>query len=836
MKKLLPDLIAILAFVLLSFAYFFPADIENRILFQHDTAAGAGAGQEVKEYYEQTGERSRWTNSLFGGMPMYQIAPSYDSTKSLQWVQKAYQLFLPDYVCLTFMLMLGFYILLRVFGIPVWLAGLGGIMWAFSSYFFILISAGHIWKFITLAYVPPTIAGIVLAYRGKLLWGGILTALFVALQITSNHVQMSYYFFFVILFFVGAYFEKAWRTKTLPQFFKASAVLIVAALVGIAANVSNLYHTYAYSKETMRGKSELVQTGDAAKQTSSGLDRDYITQWSYGIDETLTLLVPNFKGGASAALSQSETAMSKANPMYSSLYGSLTQYFGTQPMTSGPVYVGAFVLFLFVLGCFIVKGPLKWALIGATFFSIVLSWGKNFMPLTDFFIDYVPLYNKFRAVSSILVIAEFTIPLLAIFALKRLLEEPEILKQEKKPLGISLLLTAGIALLLAVAPGSIGSGYVPAQEAQMLQNAVNQQMIPANELSGILANLGEMRAELVSSDALRSFIIIGIGCSQLWLYASGKLRSSLTIAGITILCLADMWGVNKRYLNDAQFVPHSIRTETFTKTNTDELILQDTSLDYRVLNFATSTFDDNNTSYWHKSVGGYHPAKLRRYQEMIEHHISPEMQAAYKAIATAGGEMDSVDANKFRILNMLNTKYFIFPAGQQRQTVPILNPHAYGNAWFVNKVQYVNNANEEIDALDSIIPTETAVVDARFKDVLKGTTESYKDSLSSIRLTSYTPNRLTYETNNAQDGIAVFSEIYYPDGWHVTIDGQPAELARADYILRTMYVPAGQHTIEMRFDPTSLHVTEGIAYGALALLVIGIIVAVLIAKRKYVKA
>ncbi len=836
MKKLLPDLIAILAFVLLSFAYFFPADIENRILFQHDTAAGAGAGQEVKEYYEQTGERSRWTNSLFGGMPMYQIAPSYDSTKSLQWVQKAYQLFLPDYVCLTFMLMLGFYILLRVFGIPVWLAGLGGIMWAFSSYFFILISAGHIWKFITLAYVPPTIAGIVLAYRGKLLWGGILTALFVALQITSNHVQMSYYFFFVILFFVGAYFEKAWRTKTLPQFFKASAVLIVAALVGIAANVSNLYHTYAYSKETMRGKSELVQTGDAAKQTSSGLDRDYITQWSYGIDETLTLLVPNFKGGASAALSQSETAMSKANPMYSSLYGSLTQYFGTQPMTSGPVYVGAFVLFLFVLGCFIVKGPLKWALIGATFFSIVLSWGKNFMPLTDFFIDYVPLYNKFRAVSSILVIAEFTIPLLAIFALKRLLEEPEILKQEKKPLGISLLLTAGIALLLAIAPGSIGSGYVPAQEAQMLQNAVNQQMIPANELSDILANLGEMRAELVSSDALRSFIIIGIGCSLLWLYASGKLRSSLTIAGITILCLADMWGVNKRYLNDAQFVPHSIRTETFTKTNTDELILQDTSLDYRVLNFATSTFDDNNTSYWHKSVGGYHPAKLRRYQEMIEHHISPEMQAAYKAIATAGGEMDSVDANKFRILNMLNTKYFIFPAGQQRQTVPILNPHAYGNAWFVNKVQYVNNANEEIDALDSIIPTETAVVDARFKDVLKGATESYKDSLSSIRLTSYAPNRLTYETNNAQDGIAVFSEIYYPDGWHVTIDGQPAELARADYILRTMHVPAGQHTIEMRFDPTSLHVTEGIAYGALALLVIGIIVAVLIAKRKYVKA
>ena len=834
MKKILPDLIAILAFALLSFAYFFPADIENRILFQHDTAAGAGAGQEAIQYHEQTGERTRWTNSLFGGMPTYQIAPSYDSTKPLQWVQKVYQLFLPNYVYLTFILMLGFYILLRAFGIPAWLAALGGIMWAFSSYFFILISAGHIWKFITLAYVPPTIAGIVLAYRGKLLLGGIVTALFIALQVTSNHVQMSYYFLFVILFFVGAYFEKAWRNKTLPQFFRASAVLVVAALIGVAANISNLYHTYTYSKETMRGKSELVQTGDAAKQTSSGLDRDYITNWSYGIGETLTLLVPNFKGGSSAAtLAQSETAMEKANPMYAGLYNSFPQYFGDQPWTAGPVYVGAFVLFLFVLGCFIVKGPLKWALVGATFFSIVLAWGKNFMPLTDFFIDYIPMYNKFRAVSSILVIAEFTIPLLAIFALKRILDEPEIVKKDRKAFGISILLTAGIALLLVIAPGSLNSGFVPAQEAQMLQNAVNQQMIPANELSGILANLQEMRAELVSADALRSFIIIAIGCALLLLYTRGKLRSSLTIAGITLLCIVDMWGINTRYLHDDQFVPKSIQTETFTKTKTDELILQDTSLDYRVLNFATSTFNENNTSYWHKNVGGYHAAKLRRYQEMIDHHISPEMQAAYGAIAAAGGEMDSVDAAKFRVLNMLNTKYFIFPAGQQGGTVPILNPYAYGNAWFVDKVQYVDNANQEIDALNTILPTETAVVDVRFKDILKGATDVHKDSLSTIRLTSYAPNRLVYETDNARDGVAVFSEIYYPDGWQVTIDGQPAELARADYILRSMYVPAGKHTIEMRFDPKSLHVTEGIAYAALALLIIGVMAAVLIARKKY---
>ena len=766
-------------------------------------------------------------------MPTYQIAPSYDSTAPLQWTQKVYQLFLPGYVNLTFILMLGFYILLRVFGIPVWLAGLGGIMWAFSSYFFILISAGHIWKFITLAYIPPTIAGIVLAYRGKLLAGGILTALFIALQIMSNHVQMSYYFLFVILFIVGAYFEDAWRNKTLPKFFKASAVVFVAALIGVAANLSNLYHTYTYSKETMRGKSELVETGDAAKQTSSGLDRDYITNWSYGIGETWTLLVPNFKGGSSSApLSQSETAMEKANPVYSSLYNSFPQYFGDQPWTAGPVYVGSFVLFLFVLGCFIVKGPLKWALLGATFFSIVLAWGKNFMPLTDFFIDYIPMYNKFRAVSSILVIAEFTIPLLAIFALKRVLDEPGIWKKYKKAFGISLALTAGVALLLTVAPGSLGSGFVPAQETQMLQNAVDRQMIPANELSGILANLAEMRGALVSADALRSFIIICIGCALLWLHATGKLRQSLTVAGIAVLCLADMWAVNKRYLHDDQFVPRSIQTETFNKTKTDELILQDTDPNYRVLNFATDTFNENTTSYWHKNIGGYHAAKLRRYQEMIERHISPEMQAAYQAIAAAGGEMDSVDASKFRVLNMLNTKYFIFPAGQQGQTAPVLNPYANGNAWFVKNVQYVDNANQEIDALKSILPAETAVVDVRFKDVLKGTANAYKDSLSTIRLTSYEPNRLVYETENAGDGIAVFSEIYYPDGWQATIDGQAAELGRADYILRTMYVPAGKHTIEMRFDPKSLHVTESIAYGALALLVIGIIAAVLIARKK----
>lgn len=835
MKRFLPDLIAILAFVLLSFAYFFPADMEGRILFQHDSVAGVGAGQESKEYLERTGERTRWTNAIFGGMPTYQMSPSYDSTKVLNWAEKLYRLYLPDYVMLTFMMMIGFYLLLRAFGLSVWLASLGGIVWAFSSYFFILISAGHIWKFITLAYVPPTIAGVVLAYRKKYLLGGVVTAFFIALQILSNHIQMSYYFMFVILFMVVAYFADAYQKKELPHFFKASAVLVLAAAVGACINLSNLYHTYEYSKETMRGKSELKQEVAAAKQTSSGLDRDYITAWSYGIGETWSLLVPNVKGGSSSAiLSQSKAAMEKANPMYGSVYSQFPQYFGDQPWTAGPVYVGAFVLFLFVLGCFIVKGPLKWALLGATVFSILLSWGKNLMGLTDFFIDYVPLYNKFRAVSSILVIAEFTIPLLAVLALKEIVGKPAVLKEKESRIAlfISLALTAGVALLLAVAPGMLFSDFVTPREMAALQ-----QGLPQEHLMPLVSNMTEMREAIVASDAWRSFFIIVIGCVLLFLYQQQKLKASLMVAGVTLLCLADMWTVNKRYLNDDLFVPKSQRTEAFVKTQADEIILQDTAQNYRVLNFVGfpgNTFNENNTAYWHKSVGGYHAAKLRRYQEMIDHHIMPEMEATYREVAQASGRMDSVDASKFRVLNMLNTKYFIFPAGKDGQPVPVVNPYAYGNAWFVDRVQYVKDANEEIAALNTIVPTETAVVDAKFKDALTGWSEGHKDAESVVQLTSYEPNRLTYHVSSAKGGVVVFSEIYYP-GWQATIDGAPVDIARADYILRAMHVPSGSHTIEMWFEPQSIRVTETIAYVALALLVIGVMAWVWRQKNNWIK-
>ena len=812
-KRILPDIIAIVVFAVISFAYFCPAVTEGRILSQHDSVAGIGAGQEGKEYLERTSERTRWTNSIFGGMPTYQMAPSYDSTDWLKGIENLYHLYLPTYVWYVFVMLLGFYILLRAFNFKVWMAGLGAIVWAFSSYFFIIIAAGHIWKFITLAYIPPTLAGMVLCYRGKYLWGGLVTALFVALQISSNHVQMSYYFLFVMLFMAIAYGVQAYQQKTLAAFWKSTGVLAAAGILGICINLSNLYHTYEYSKESMRGKSELVKE-NSANQTGSGLERDYITQWSYGIGETFSLMVPNVKGGASVPLAANEKAMEKANPMYGSIYSQLGQYWGEQPGTSGPVYVGAFVMFLFILGLFIVKTPMKWALLAATILSILLSWGKNFMGFTDFFIDYVPMYNKFRAVSSILVIAEFTIPLLAMLALKEVVSTPKLLQERRKDFLISFALTGGLALLFALVPKVFFSSYVSTMEMNALQS------IPAEQLVPLLANLEEVRMSLFTSDAWRSFFIILIGAGLVWAYGMGKLKQTTLIGALAVLCLVDMWDVNKRYLYDEQFVEKQQQTQSFQQTETDKLILQDETLDYRVLNLASNTFNENNTAYWHKSVGGYHAAKLRRYQEMIEEHISGEMQGLYKAVADAGGEMELLNPADFPVLNMLNTRYFIFPL-QGGQTVPLLNPFARGNAWFVNDVKYVNSANEEIEAIHELDPARQAVVDKKFQEAIQ---PMASDSTATIQLVAYEPNYLKYEVNSEKGGTVVFSEIYYPS-WQSTIDGQAVPHGRANYILRAMNVPAGKHTVEFTFDPASLHTTETIAFVALGLLVLLAVVA-----------
>lgn len=828
-KKLLPDIVVIVLFALISFAYFYPADVEGRILAQHDAVAGIGAGREHQEYYQKHGKETRWTNALFSGMPTYQIAPGYSSARTLNYVQEVYRLFLPTYVWYVFVMLLGFYILLRAFSFKVWMSALGAIMWAFSSYFFIIIAAGHIWKFVTLAYIPPTIAGMVLVYRGKWLTGGLLTALFVALQITSNHIQMSYYFLFVMLFMAIAYGETALKEKQFPKFLKRTGVLIIAGALGVCVNLSNLYHTYQYSKESMRGKSELVKA-HSENQTGSGLERSYITQWSYGIGETFSLLVPNVKGGASVPLAMNEKAMEKADPQYVGLYSQLGQYWGEQPGTSGPVYVGAFVMFLFILGCFVVRGPMKWALLGGTIFSIMLSWGKNFMGLTDLFIDYVPMYNKFRAVSSILVIAEFTIPLLAMMALKEVVERPSLLKEnqsllkeKKKAFLISLGLTGGIALLFALFPKVFFSSFISSMEMNALQNG-----IPQEYLAGILTNLEVVRVSIFTADAWRSFIIIIIGVALLLTYCRGKIKSGLLVGALAVLCLVDMWSVNKRYLYDEQFVEKGTEMKPFLRpSETDKQILADKDLDYRVLNLASNTFNENETSYWHKSIGGYHAAKLRRYQEMIEEHIHGEMSALLQEKPMAEDDTLTLAPARFPVLNMLNARYFIFPADGNK-TFAWRNPYALGNGWFVQEVSYVNNANEEIEAIHHLDPARTAVADKRFKAEIREAKAA--DSLASVTLQSYEPNELVYQVKSETGGTVVFSEIYYP-GWQSFIDGEEVPHGRADYILRAMNVPAGEHTVRFVFDPQSLHVTEAIAYGALAILAVGAVVVLIVCFR-----
>lgn len=815
-KKYGLDVAAVVLFALISFAYFVPASLDGRILFQHDASAGRGMGHEQQTYFERTGERTRWTNSVFGGMPTYQTAPSYKSTDALSKVMDAYHLWLPENVWYVFAYLLGFYILLRAFDFRQELAVLGSIIWAFSSYFFIIIAAGHIWKVMALAYLPPMIAGLVLAYRGKYLWGFILTALFTAFEVKANHVQMTYYYLFVVLFMVIAYLVQAIKNKQLLHFGKATAVCAAAACLGICMNLSNLYHTWEYSKESMRGKSELVKA-NTANQTNSGLERDYITQWSYGIGETWTLLIPNAKGGASVPLSQNETAMKKADPNFIQIYQQIGQYWGEQPGTSGPVYVGAFVLMLFILALFIVKGPMKWALLAATVLSILLSWGKNFMPLTNFFIDYMPMYAKFRTVASILVIAEFTIPLLAMLGLKKILDTPSILNKQIKYVYISFGLTAGFCLLFALMPSVFFSNFVSAQELEAMKS------IPAEYQGQLIANLREMRQAIFTDDCWRSFFIIVIGTFLLLLYRANKLKKSVFVGLVIVLCLVDMWQVNKRYLNDGMFVEKSVRDNPIEMTPTDQQILQTKELDYRVLNLATSTFNENETSYFHKSIGGYHPAKLRRYQEMIETYIAPEMEKLMKSIFEAQGDMTKLNGDSISpVLNMLNTKFFIMPL-QGGQTVPLKNPYAFGNAWFVDKVTYVNNANEELEMVGKLNLRAEAVADKKFRDVLGSSCE--QDHHAQVTMKTYEPNQLTYEVESAKGGVLVFSENYYPE-WTATVDGKEVPVGRVNYILRAIQVKPGKHQVVLSFFPKSVDRTETVAYIAFALLVICILLGI----------
>lgn len=866
LKKWWADIACVILFTVISLVYFYPADFDGRRLNQHDNGAADGLAVEINEYRQtHDGETPRWTNSVFGGMPTYQIAPSYDSVKKMSFIEKAYHLWLPDYVFYIFISMLGFYILLRAFDFRQWMAALGAIVWAFSSYFFIIIAAGHIWKALTLAYIPPTIAGMILCYRRRYLLGCGVTALFASLQIMNNHVQMTYYFLIPELLIVIAMLmeslmkKKEDRQSTFGTWIKGTASIAVAAVIAVGLNASNLYHTYEYAKDTMRGKSELVKADKAGDQTDSGLERSYITNWSYGIGETWTLLIPDVKGGASVPLSQNKTAMKKADPLLASggIYGAFTQYWGEQPGTSGPVYVGALVCMLFVLSLLVLpnRSPLKWALVAATVLSILLSWGRNFMPFTDFFIDHVPMYSKFRTVSSILVVAEFTIPLLAMLGLKRFVEQCT--DRQARPwmmqaLVISTAVTAIISVLFALIPNLLGE-CLSSNDRTAVAKYIAKGYFDASTGQNILDSISKMRAAMLSADAWRSAVIILIGGFFLYRIAQGKAKTLFVpnYVFIIAICLFDMWAVNKRYLNDSMF--EAPRTAaSVQKGDADNYIqaVSGTGRDYRVLNYTVSTFNDNTTSYFYSSVGGYHAAKLRRYQELIEAHIAPEMSKVFDALRTAPLDTAAMakspgypiyDLSKagadtlFPVINMMNTRWFILP-GQNNIHIPVQNNAAYGNAWFVDDVKWVEDANEELGGLRQVSLRHTAVIDRRFSQLFDGKTldGAKGDATATIRQTHLASDEVTYEADSKKGGLVVFSEIYYP-GWTATIDGQPTDIGRADYVLRAMYVPAGKHTIHMEFHPKSVEQTElvaNISFAALILIIAAAIVMKVRARRK----
>lgn len=816
------------AIAAVAFAYFYPDAAEGNVLRQQDMQQGIAIGQEGKSFTEATGETTRWTNSLFSGMPNFQIAPDYPSNRMFTWINTVMGLGLPSPANLLAMMMTGFLILLMVMKMRWWVALTGAVAYGLSSYFVILIAAGHIWKFATLAYIPPTIAGVVLCYRGRYLAGAAMAALFAMMQIAANHVQMSYYFLPVVAGFAIIHLLDALKQKQMRRWGIATGSLAVAALLAVGANSPSLYNTYEYSKETIRGgHSELTRDELPNPQTSTGgLDRDYITQYSYTPSETFTLLIPNVKGGASAKPEKGSVkplglsdlpeakkmaAEGKIDAMSAQYLEYASQYFGGPEGTNGPVYVGALVFALFLMGCVIVKGPAKWVLIVLTVLSVCLAWGRYMMWLTDLFIDWVPMYSKFRTVESILVVAEFTIPLLAMMGLERFVSAgSEAWARYRKPFLWSFGITLGLCLLAVIAPGIYGQAI--GENDRMMDSMITEQLMSQGydaqtarafslESPAIYSAVTGLRHSMVEADGMRSFMIVAAGFAVLLLYARRKLTAGVAAVAVGVIVCGDLFMVNKRYLDHESFLPRRLTTGApIAMTDADRVILADTAMNYRVMDIPRFTRPE--PSYYHKAVGGYHAAKLTRYQDLIDRHLGH----------FASGTADDADV---AVLNMLNAKYVISYDGQ-----PMLNDGAMGNAWFADQVKYVTDADNEMAALSHIDLRREAVADGRFHSILgEGTPVTPSDT---IYETTYAPNRLTYHAQSAKGGVAVFSEVYFPWGWHASIDGKPAELGRVNYVLRALRVPAGSHTVEMWFDPQSLHTTVTLARVSVTLIYLAV--------------
>jgi len=820
--KIWQTLIALVIFAVIAIAFFHPDAAEGNSLRQHDMLQGQAIGHEAEQFEQQTGEKSWWTNSLFGGMPTYQISPTYPSDSLISWITKAYGAGLPAPSNLLFMMMAGFFVLMLAMNVRWELGIAGAIAWAFSSYFIIIIGAGHIWKFVTLAYIPPTIAGVILCYEGKLLRGTACAAIFAAMQLASNHIQMTYYFLFVILAIAAAYLAIALRQKQLKSWYRASGALLVAAILAISANLPSLYNTYAYSKNSMRGQhSELTQPSSGNDNTTSGLDRDYITQYSYGRSESFSLFIPNIRGGASARPEAGQMkAMSLSDLPEAGQLGNIeqqylqyvSQYFGEPEGTNGPVYVGVIVFALFVLGCITVRGPLKNALLAITILSVLLAMGRNCQWLTDLFIDYIPLYSRFRTVESILVIAEFAIPLLAVLGLQQYFKDGS---PRRRALCISFGTVAFFCLMALLFPTIYGPMITPQDEeiSKMISAQLVQQGYPAAQAASfsldnpaIYQAVITLRSGMVQSDALRSIIFLGLAFIALFAYGTGKLRNTYAIIAVAFLILADLYSVDKRYISHDSFCSkQQSLSEPFPTTAADRAILADTAMNYRV--FDIPRFTQASPSYHHKAVGGYHAAKLTRYQDIIDRHL----------VNFLYGDPSEAD---FNVANMLNAKYFIY--GDDKY---ILNPEAAGNAWLASSLTFVDSPDKEMAALSSTDPTKEAVADTRFREILTPPVSAPAPG-DTIFETSYAPNCLTYSYHSSTPALAVLSEIYYPDGWEAEIDGSPAKIGRVNYILRAVNIPAGNHTLTLKFEPRSVSTTSTMAYVAIALIYLLIVAAV----------
>lgn len=817
-KPVLPHIVAVVLFVVISFVYFYPV-LEGKVLKANDTTVSNINSKEIRDYREKYNREPLWTNSIFSGMPAYLISTLFPGNLMKQ-VDLTLRVFKMP-VSVLFISMAGFYILLLLFGVNRWLAIAGAVAYGFSSFFFQIIAAGHNTQAIALAYMAPLIGGIYYAYRYDAIKGALLTAFMLSLEILANHLQITYYAAIILLIFVIIEFIYSLKEKTFQKFLRSSLILIIPIIIAIGINFGNLNTIREYGKYSVRGKSELQAEH---KNVSSGLNRDYIVDWSYGIDETMNLLIPNYKGGSSKPFNKdSETVKVLRQNNAGDAVNRVMKYWGTQPFTDGPHYMGAIVIFLFVLGLIVVKGKEKWWLLAATVLSILLAWGKNFMPFTNLFIDFFPGYNKFRAVTMTLVIAQFCIPLLGFLALRNFYNGTLLMKEMLKSLKLATGITGGIVLLILIIPGIAGSFLNPMETD-----------LPGWLTSALISD----RKELLRSDSLRSLIFILLGAGAIFGFVTGKLRKEFSILLIALFIIFDLWGTGKRYLNADRFERSSVIQKSFTPTVADSEILKDRSY-HRVLNFTVSIFGDNSpTSWFHKSIGGYHGAKLKRYQELIDSAIYRELglfEAAFRSAEQARTIDDLMPYlmpvfDQTAVLNMLNTKYVILDP----QAPPLTNPKALGNAWFVEKPMIVENANAELAAIRQIDPSAEAVIDTRFSEQIKGSVYPVSGN-DKIELVSYQPNELEYKYTAEGEKLAVFSEIYYPEGWECYIDGKESSYFRANYVLRGMILPGGSHQVRFEFKPSSYYTGNKVSLASsilLFLLTAGYFISAYIKKSK----